>query len=52
VEFTFNKVKGGTELTMVHSKVPEAQADEYRQGWIDNYWDPLKEYFGKKKRAK
>ena len=52
VEFTFRKVKGGTELTMVHSKVPEEQADEYRQGWIDNYWDPLKEYFGKKKRAK
>jgi activator of HSP90 ATPase len=22
------------------------------QEWIDNYWNPLKEYFGKKKRAK
>jgi uncharacterized protein YndB with AHSA1/START domain len=52
LEFTFREVKGGTELTMVHSKVPEEQADEYRQGWIDNYWDPLKDYFGKKKRAK
>jgi uncharacterized protein YndB with AHSA1/START domain len=52
LQFTFHKVKGGTELKMVHSKVPAEQADEYKQGWIDNYWDPLKDYFGKKKRAK
>jgi activator of HSP90 ATPase len=49
-ELTFTKVKGGTEITMVHSKIPADQADEYKQGWIDNYWDPLKEYFAKKKR--
>jgi uncharacterized protein YndB with AHSA1/START domain len=52
LELTFRKVKGGTELTMVHSGVPAEQAAEYRQGWIDNYWDLLKEYFGKKKRVK
>jgi activator of HSP90 ATPase len=45
VEFTFEERKGGTELTMVHSKVPAEQAESYRQGWIDYYWDPLKEYF-------
>jgi hypothetical protein len=32
--------------------VPAEQAEEYRQGWIDNYWDLLKEYFLKKKRSK
>lgn len=48
LEFTF-KVKGeGTEVSMVHSKVPEMQAENYRQGWIDYYWTPLKEYFQKK----
>ncbi len=52
LELTFRKVKDGTELTMVHSDVPASQADEYRQGWFDSYWDPLKEYFGKKKRSK
>jgi len=45
VEFTFKTTKNGTELTMVHSKVPAEQADSYRQGWIDFYWKPLKEYF-------
>jgi hypothetical protein len=32
---------------MIHSKVPEEQADEYDQGWKDYYWTPLKEYFKK-----
>ena len=52
LELTFRKVKDGTELTMVHSNVPAEQADEYKQGWIDNYWDPLKDYFTKSKRSK
>ncbi len=50
LEVTFRKVKDGTELTMVHSQVPAEQAEEYRQGWFDNYWDLLKDYFGKKKQ--
>jgi activator of HSP90 ATPase len=35
----------GTELIMIHSKVPSEQAENYKQGWIDFYWKPLKEYF-------
>jgi activator of HSP90 ATPase len=49
LELTFRKVKGGTKLRMVHSNVPEEQADDYRQGWIDNYWELLKAYFQKRK---
>jgi activator of HSP90 ATPase len=49
VEFSFKKTKTGTELTMIHSKVPAEQADSYRQGWIDSYWEPLKRYFKSKK---
>ncbi len=45
VEFTFQAVKDGTEIRMVHSNVPAEQADAYRQGWIDYYWEPLKAYF-------
>ena len=45
VEFSFASVKGGTEIRMVHSMVPAEQADAYRQGWIDYYWDPLEAYF-------
>ena len=52
LELTFRKVKGGTEVRMVHSHVPEEQADDYRQGWVDNYWDLLKAYFQKRRRSK
>lgn len=47
VEITFKTVKGGTEVRMVHSQVPAAQAAAYRQGWIDFYWKPLKAYFAR-----
>jgi uncharacterized protein YndB with AHSA1/START domain len=45
LELTFKAVKGGTEVRMVHSNVPAEQAASYRQGWVDFYWKPLKEYF-------
>ena len=45
LELCFNKVQGGTELVMVQSNVPEEQADDTEQGWVDWYWDPLKVYF-------
>jgi activator of HSP90 ATPase len=43
-EFTFIEAPGGTRLTLVQSEVPEVQAESYRQGWIDYYWEPLKDY--------
>ena len=45
VEFTFKAAKGGTEIRLVHSKVPAEQAASYRQGWVDYYWKPLNAYF-------
>jgi uncharacterized protein YndB with AHSA1/START domain len=44
-EFSFKAVPGGTEVRLVHSKVPAEQADAYRQGWIDYYWTPLEAHF-------
>lgn len=45
VELTFKAVGEDTEITMVHSNVPKVQANEIEQGWIEFYWNPLKEYF-------
>jgi len=50
LELNFKAKKGGTELVMVHSKIPASQTANYREGWISSYWDPLKDYFGKIKR--
>jgi activator of HSP90 ATPase len=49
LELSFKKVKGGTEISMIHSEVPAEQAADIAQGWIDFYWEPLKEYFKKSK---
>ena len=47
-ELTFTAKKGGTEIAMVHSNVPSQQAPNYRKGWNDFYWKPMKKYFPKK----
>ncbi len=47
LELTFKKVKGGTEISMVHSNVPAKQVNDIREGWFDFYFEPLKEYFKK-----
>lgn len=45
LEFAFEPSGNGTELTMTHSEVPLSQAENYRQGWIDFYWNPLRAHF-------
>jgi activator of HSP90 ATPase len=51
LEFTFKEVDGKTELTMVHSGIPTDQEEELKQGWIDYYWEPLKNYFEKRRHS-
>jgi len=46
-ELTFREVKGGTEISMVHSDVPAEQAEELKEGWNEFYWQPLKAHFKK-----
>ena len=48
VELSLSPSGKGTLLRMVHSGVPMEQAESYRQGWLDFYWEPLKRYFSKK----
>jgi activator of HSP90 ATPase len=40
----FNKITGGCKLILVHNDIPDGQPD-YNQGWEDNYFIPMKEYF-------
>ncbi len=45
LEWTFVAKGDGTQVTLVHTDVPAEQAETYRTGWIDYYWDPLKQFF-------
>jgi activator of HSP90 ATPase len=49
LEVLFTKVQGGTKVTLVHTDIPEGQAESYKQGWKDFYFKPMKKYFGKSK---
>ena len=46
LEISLAGTGGGTELTMTHSALPTEQAEDYRQGWIDFYWTPMRAHFG------
>ncbi|MDD2694524.1 MAG: SRPBCC domain-containing protein [Anaerolineales bacterium] len=36
---------GGATLTLKHSNLPDGSSAEYRQGWLDYYFEPLSAYF-------
>ena len=44
VTVRLSKKGNGTRLAFVQSGVPDGQAVDLRQGWIDFYWTPLKEF--------
>jgi len=48
---TFKDLGNKTEIKMVHSDIPVNQEADLRQGWIDFYWKPLKDYFEKPKKS-
>jgi activator of HSP90 ATPase len=34
-----------TRLTLLRTNIPEGQGEQYSQGWLDFYFEPMKEYF-------
>ena len=44
LEITFVTEGKGTRVTIRHSELPE-HGMQYQQGWIDAYFNPMKEYF-------
>jgi len=49
LELTFTDRGEDTEVALLQHDIPVEQADELKQGWIDFYWEPLKNYFKKQK---
>jgi activator of HSP90 ATPase len=44
IEVTFEKAGAGTRVTIHHTGLPP-HGMEYKQGWVDNYFVPMKKYF-------
>jgi activator of HSP90 ATPase len=47
VTFKFTPIPEGTRLDFTHVDVPDGTEEEFTQGWIDNYWEPMKVFFEK-----
>jgi activator of HSP90 ATPase len=47
LEIRLTKVPGGTQITLLQSGIPDGQGEMYAEGWKDNYFDPMNEYFRK-----
>ena len=45
---TFEKAPGGALLTMTHTAVPDHKASDFKTGWYESYWEPIREYLKKK----
>ena len=48
LEVLLEEAKGGTKVTLKHTNIPAGHGAEYKKGWIDFYFKPMKEYFSKK----
>ena len=44
IEVRLERADQGTRITVSHTNIPDGQPD-YEQGWRDNYFDPMREFF-------
>jgi len=45
LEVRLEPAEGGTQITLIHTGIPDGQGESYRQGWLDWYFAPMKRYF-------
>jgi activator of HSP90 ATPase len=48
LEVVLEETRGGTRVTLNHTDIPSGQGAEYKKGWIDFYFKPMKAYWKKK----
>ena len=44
IEVLLDEVDGKTELTLIHTNLPES-GEHYKQGWEDHYFEPMRKCF-------
>lgn len=45
LEILFESAKTGTKMTFIHTEIPNGQGKNYKDGWKDFYFTPMKAYF-------
>lgn len=52
LEITLKKIRGGTEVAINHTEIPDGLGAGYKKGWIDYYFKPMTKYFLEKAKSK
>ena len=47
VTFIIEKIKKGTLLEFYHTGIPEHKVADISKGWVDFYWEPLKDFLNR-----
>jgi uncharacterized protein YndB with AHSA1/START domain len=47
VEIHFEALGGNTRVTILHTEIPEGQAETYKAGWNEHYFAPMRAHFSK-----
>ena len=45
LEIIFERVEGKTKMILRHTGIPDGQGPQYEEGWKDNYFQSMVEYF-------
>ncbi|MEQ8325016.1 MAG: SRPBCC domain-containing protein [Vicingaceae bacterium] len=45
LELLIRDVENGCELSLIHSNIPDGQGSNYKSGWEDHYFEPMRAYF-------
>ena len=46
IEVVIESAPAGSLLTLIHTRIPEGQAESYESGWEESYFSPMRAYFG------
>ena len=52
LEVLFDDVKTGTRITLIHSQIPQGQSEQYKAGWPEYYFAPMREYYSRPRQRK
>lgn len=51
LEILIKNVENGAQITLLHSNIPTGQGQNYRSGWEEYYFEPMRRYFSADPRS-
>ncbi len=45
LEILIKEVDRGVQVTLIHTGLPDGQGEDYLQGWVEYYFEPMRAYF-------